>query len=98
MQMPSIDAVLRGIVAEQAQIKKIRSQRQEFEGGKISFVKRGRIGPRPANTIFFQKVASPAALILGMTKERAFPTAKRKKGNTISVGVRPCQAACSSGG
>jgi len=37
-------------------------------------------------------------LILGMTKERAFPTAKRKKGNTISVGVRPCHAACSSGG
>jgi hypothetical protein len=31
-------------------------------------------------------------LILGITKERAFPTAKRKKGKTISVGVRPCQA------
>src|SRR5689334_24114986 len=45
--------------------------------------------------IFFQKVASPAALSFGITKERALPTAKRKKGNTISVGVNPCHGACS---
>jgi hypothetical protein len=53
MDVLPIDVVFRCIVAEQAQIKKIRSQRQEFEGSKISFVKRGGIGPRPANTIFF---------------------------------------------
>jgi hypothetical protein len=27
----------------------------------------------------------------------AFPTAKRKEGNTRSVGVNPCQCACSRG-
>ena len=56
MDVLSIDIVFRCVIAEQAQIKKIRSQRQEFEGCKISFVKRGGIGPRPANMIFFQKM------------------------------------------
>jgi len=32
-----------------------------------------------------------------ITKLMAFPTAKRKDGNTRSVGVNPCQCACSSG-
>ena len=34
---------------------------------------------------------------LGITKDKALPTAKRKKGNTRSVGVRPCQGACAKG-
>src|SRR3954452_6648479 len=32
-----------------------------------------------------------------MAKLIAFPTAKRNDGNTRSVGVKPCQCACSSG-
>jgi hypothetical protein len=32
------------------------------------------------------------------TNAIAFPTAKRKKGNTKSVGVQPCHGACSKGG
>src|SRR6516225_11211130 len=32
-----------------------------------------------------------------ITKLMAFPTAKRNEGNTRSVGVKPCQAACSRG-
>ena len=34
---------------------------------------------------------------LGITNASALPTAKRKKGKTRSVGVQPCQGACSSG-
>lgn len=47
--------------------------------------------------IFFIKVEVPAASNRGITKAIALPTAKRKKGNTRSVGVHPCQGACSSG-
>src|SRR6186713_3576586 len=48
--------------------------------------------------IFFQNTASPAASNLGITKDNALPTAKRKKGKTRSVGVKPCQGACANGG
>ncbi len=34
---------------------------------------------------------------LDIAKLIAFPTAKRKDGNTRSVGVNPCQCACSNG-
>ena len=47
--------------------------------------------------IFFKKTFVPAASNRGITKDMALPTAKRKKGNTISVGVQPCHGACSSG-
>jgi hypothetical protein len=46
---------------------------------------------------FFQKTDSPAASSLGKTKAMALPTANKKNGNTRSVGVTPCQGACSSG-
>ena len=39
----------------------------------------------------------PIPAILGMVKAMALPTAKRKEGKTRSVGVNPCQEACSSG-
>src|SRR5690606_7399465 len=48
-------------------------------------------------TTFFQKVVSPASCNRGMTNAMAFPTAKRKKGKTRSVGVQPCQGACFKG-
>ncbi len=47
---------------------------------------------------FCQKTLSPAASNLGITKAMALPTANKKNGNTKSVGVQPCQLACSSGG
>ena len=34
----------------------------------------------------------------GITKAIALPTANKKKGKTKSVGVTPCQPACSNGG
>jgi purine nucleoside permease len=46
----------------------------------------------------FKKNAVPFSSNLGITKAIALPTAKRKKGNTKSVGVHPCQGACSNGG
>jgi hypothetical protein len=42
-----------------------------------------------------QLLALPAHL--GITKLMAFPTAKRKEGNTKSVGVNPFQWACCNG-
>lgn len=47
--------------------------------------------------IFFQKITFPATSRRGNTKDIALPTANKKKGKTKSVGVRPCQGACSSG-
>lgn len=47
--------------------------------------------------IFFRKAFVPAASNFGITKAIALPTANRKKGKTRSVGVHPCQEACSSG-
>jgi hypothetical protein len=49
-------------------------------------------------TTFLKKNAVPFSSNLGITKAIALPTAKRKKGNTKSVGVHPCQGACSNGG
>ena len=46
---------------------------------------------------FFQNKASPPASSFGITKAIALPTANKKNGNTRSVGVNPCQGACSSG-
>jgi len=46
---------------------------------------------------FFRKTGLPAASSLGITNAMALPTAKRKKGKTRSVGVQPCQGACSKG-
>ena len=40
---------------------------------------------------FFQNTAGPAASSFGNTKAMALPTANKKKGNTKSVGVHPCQ-------
>ncbi len=48
--------------------------------------------------IFLQNTASPAASSLGITNDIALPTANKKKGNTRSVGVNPCQGACLRGG
>src|SRR5438046_2563388 len=46
---------------------------------------------------FFKKEGVPSARYLSSEKLMALPTAKRKEGNTRSVGVKPCQPACSSG-
>jgi hypothetical protein len=47
--------------------------------------------------IFFQKAALLPASNFGITKAIALPTANKKKGNTKSVGVTPCQGACLRG-
>ena len=41
-----------------------------------------------------ENVLSPQPVF---TNAKAFPTAKRKEGKTKSVGVKPCQLACSNG-
>lgn len=44
-----------------------------------------------------KKAPSPRARYFSIEKLIALPTAKRKDGNTRSVGVKPCQLACRSG-
>ena len=44
-----------------------------------------------------QNSEGPAFCNLGITKDNALPTANKKKGNTKSVGVHPCQLACPNG-
>jgi hypothetical protein len=39
----------------------------------------------------------PIPAILGMVNAMALPTANKKEGKTRSVGVKPCQEACSRG-
>src|SRR5699024_1529473 len=46
---------------------------------------------------FPQNTPSPASRRRGMTNAIALPTAKRKNGNTKSVGVTPCHEACFKG-
>ena len=56
---------------------------------------------RKMRNVLFRIFETTAALLqvfhLSITKLRALPTAKRKDGNTRSVGVKPCQLACKSG-
>ena len=68
MQMPSIDAVFRGIVAEQTQIKKIGGAGEKFERRKIPFVERAGIGPDPTSAIFFQKADNLGSMPADMAK------------------------------
>ena len=46
---------------------------------------------------FFQKSLPVPKANFGITKLMALPTANKKKGNTKSVGVQPCQLACPKG-
>src|SRR5436305_14248764 len=68
MHVPSINVVFRCIIAEQTQVEKIGSARQEFERRKVAFVEGAGIGPDPADTIFFQKTDDLRAMPAGMTK------------------------------
>lgn len=45
-----------------------------------------------------QNADDPCSRRRGSTSASALPTANRKNGNTRSVGVQPCHAACASGG
>jgi hypothetical protein len=47
--------------------------------------------------IFIQNSAALAFCNFGITKDKALPTANKKKGKTKSVGVQPCQLACPKG-
>jgi hypothetical protein len=53
MPVSSINVIFRRIIAEQAQVEKIGSARQEFEWREIAFVERTGIGPDPTDAIFF---------------------------------------------
>ena len=68
MHLPSINVVFRCIIAEQTQVEKIGSAREELEWRKVAFVERGGIGPNPADTIFFQKTDDLRSMPSGMTK------------------------------
>src|SRR5690606_13617524 len=46
---------------------------------------------------FLKNALLPLSCRRGITNAMAFPTAKRKNGNTRSVGVHPCQGACFKG-
>src|SRR5437899_2200021 len=68
MDVATIDIVFRCVIAEQTQIEKICDARQEFEWSKVSLVEGSRIGPHPANAIFFQKPDDLRPVPSGMTK------------------------------
>src|SRR5713101_6377133 len=68
MDVPTIDIVFRCVIAEQTQIEKICDARQEFEWSKVSLVEGSRIGPHPANAIFFHKPDDLRPMPSGMTK------------------------------
>ena len=68
MDMPAIDIVFGRIIAKQPQIEKVGRAWQEFERGKISFVKWSGVRPDPANTMLFQKPNELWPMPAGVTK------------------------------
>jgi outer membrane protein assembly factor BamD len=68
MHVPAIAIVLRGVIAEEAQIKEVGRARQEFEGREIAFVQRTGVGPYPANAVFLEKVNDLRAMPPAMAK------------------------------
>jgi len=82
MYVLPIDIVFRRVIAQKTQVEKIRRARQKFEGRKISFVDRGRIGPHPANAMFFQKsndLRSMPASIAEFNRKSEIPRKLLKK-------------------
>ena len=68
MHVLPVTIVLRGIIAEQAQIKEVGRAREEFEGREIAFVQRRRVGPDPADAMFFEKTNHLRPMPAGMAK------------------------------
>src|SRR5262249_33407553 len=68
MHMAAINVVFCRVITQQAQIEKIGRAWQEFERRKVSFVKRSRIGPHPANTVLFQQPDKLRPMPAGMAK------------------------------
>jgi endonuclease III-like uncharacterized protein len=54
MDMVAINVVLRRIIAQQTQVKKVGRAWQKFERRKVSLVQSGGIGPDPADSILLQ--------------------------------------------
>ena len=68
MNEEAVAIVLRRIIAEQPQVKKIGRARQEFKGREISFIERAGIGPDPANPMLFQETNDLWPMPAGVTK------------------------------
>src|SRR4030095_10968987 len=68
MDVPAIDVVFCCVIAKQTQIEKVGRAGQEFERGKVSFVKGSSIRPYPADTMLFQKPDELWPMPPGVTK------------------------------
>src|ERR1051325_5360197 len=55
MQLTAIPVVLRAVITQEAEIKKIARSRQKFERREITLVERASIGPDPADPMLFQQ-------------------------------------------
>lgn len=60
--------VLRRVITQEPEIKKVGRAREEFEGRKIAFVQWARVGPDPADAVFFQETDDLRPVPAGMTK------------------------------
>ena len=78
MNVATVHVVFGRVIAEQAQVEKICRARQEFKRGKISFVQRSGIGPRPANAIFFQQTDELRPMPSGVSKFDCEPEIPRE--------------------
>src|SRR5262245_65684964 len=78
MDVAAIDVVFRRIIAEQAQVKKIRGARQKFERCKISLVERGSICPDPADAVLFQEPDKVWPMPAGVAKFNRKPEISRQ--------------------
>ena len=68
MKMSAVTIVFRGVIAKQAQIDEIGCARQKFERREVAFIQRTRVGPHPADAMFFQKPNDLRPMPAGMAE------------------------------
>ena len=78
MDVATMDVVFGRVIAKQAQVKKISGAWQKFEGRKVSLVERGRIGPDPADAVFFQQPNKLRPMPAGVAKFNGKPEITRQ--------------------
>ena len=87
MQMCSVGAVFRRVIAEQPEIKKIGRARQKLERREIAFVERAGVGPNPADAIFFEQADDLGAMPAGMTEFNRETKCPRQLGEKFTQGL-----------
>ena len=78
MDVATIDVVFGGVIAKQAQVKKISGAWQKFEGRKVSLVERSGVGPDPANAVPFHQADKLRPMPAGVAKFNGKPEIPRQ--------------------